>query len=96
MSQDISRRATLTSIDQYHGSNVFERAAFTLGLDEFLSRKLLWEASSAAMVDSWYMTIEDLGLLMPEIERRLRLLAGPDEASAAFARLRSFVINWDE
>jgi hypothetical protein len=93
---DPSAKATMTALDKYHGSKVFERAAFTIGLDDLLSRKLLWEAATASLVDSWKMTIEDVGLLMPVVERRLRLLAPPDEASAAFARLRSFVLSWEE
>jgi hypothetical protein len=89
-------KATATALDKYHGSKVFEKAAFTIGLDELISRKLLWEAAHASLVDSWKMTIDELGLLLPEVERRLRLIAAPEEASAAFARLRSFVINWEE
>ncbi len=96
MSNDQSRKATATALDKYHGSKVFEKAAFTIGLDELISRKLLWEAATAGLVDSWKMTIDDLGVLLPEVERRLRLLAGPDEASTAFARLRSFVLNWED
>ena len=96
MSYDPRSKPTATALDKYHGSKIFERAAFTIGLDELLSRKLLWEASNAALVDSWKMTIDDVGLLLPEVERRLRLLAPPDEASAAFARLRSFVLTWED
>jgi hypothetical protein len=89
-------KATATSLDKWHGSKVFENAAFTIGLDETLSRRLLWEAAQASLVDSWKMTIDELGLLLPEVERRLRLLVPPDEASASFARLRSFVLNFEE
>jgi hypothetical protein len=96
MSTDVNRRATATTLDKFHGSKVFERAAFTIGLDDLVSRRLLFEATSAAMMDPWHLTIDELGVLLPEVERRLRLLAPPDEASTAFARLRSFVINWEE
>ena len=96
MSYDPRTKATATALDKYHGSKVFEKAAFTIGLDELLSRKLFWEAAHASLIDSWKMTIDDVGLILPEVERRLRLIAPPDEASAAFARLRSFVLNWEE
>jgi hypothetical protein len=93
---DKHRKATVTVLDKYHGSKVFEQAAFTIGLDELISRKVIWEAAAAGLVDSWKLTIDELGVLLPEIERRLRLLAPPDEAGNAFARLRSFVLRWEE
>jgi hypothetical protein len=96
MPYDHERRSTAVQLDKYHGSKVFEKAAFTIGLDDLISRKVLWDSAAVALTDSWKMTIEDLGVLLPEVERRLRLLAPPDEASAAFARLRSFVLNWEE
>ena len=96
MSTDVNRKATATTLDKYHGSKVFEKAAFTIGLDDLVSRRLLFEAASAALMDSWKLTIDELGVLLPEVERRLRLLAPPDEASTAFARLRYFVLNWEE
>ena len=89
-------RPTVSQMDKYHGSKVFEQAAFTIGLDEFVSRKVIWEAASAALMDSWKLSIDELGVLLPEIERRLRLLAPPEEAGSAFARLRSFVLSWEE
>jgi hypothetical protein len=57
-------KPTVSTMDKYHGSKLFEQAAFTIGLDEFV--------------------------------RRLRLLAPPEEAGAAFARLRTFVLSWEE
>jgi hypothetical protein len=96
MSDERSRKNTAVAMDRYHGSPVFEKAAFTIGLDDFVSRRLLWESAAAALTDPWKLTIDDLGLLLPEVERRLRLLVPGDEASEAFARVRSFVINWEE
>jgi hypothetical protein len=29
-------KATATALDKYHGSKVFEKAAFTIGLDELI------------------------------------------------------------
>jgi hypothetical protein len=89
-------KATVSTMDKYHGSKVFEQAAFTIGLDDFVSRKVVWEAANAALMDSWKLSIDELGVILPEIERRLRLLAPPDEAGTAFARLRSFVLSWEE
>jgi hypothetical protein len=96
MSYDVNRRLTATQLDKFHGSKVFEKAAFTIGLDDMISRRLLWEAVTTAMHDPWALTIDELGVLLPEVERRLRLIAPPDEASAAFARLRAFVLGWEE
>jgi hypothetical protein len=89
-------KATVSHMDKYHGSKVFEQAALTIGVDEFVARKVIWEAASAALMDSWRLTIDELGVLLPEIERRLRLLAPPEEAGVAFAKLRSFVLSWEE
>lgn len=42
------------------------------------------------------LTIDELGLALPEIERRIRLVMGPDAAGAALARLRRLILHWEE
>ncbi len=96
MSTSERNKRTMTSLDKFHGSKLFERAAFTIGLDDLISRRLLFEALAASLTDPWKMTMDDLGAILPEVDRRLRLLVPSDDASAAFARLRSFVLTFEE
>jgi hypothetical protein len=94
MSED--RKRTTVTMDQFHGNALFERAAFTLGLDDTLQRSILWDACRKALVDPFEMTIDELGAILPEIENRLRLVGLPDQANEAIARLRHFIFDYHE
>jgi len=42
------------------------------------------------------LTPEEFSGLLPEVERRLRLVAHPDHADQQIARLRSVLLTWGE
>jgi hypothetical protein len=93
--EDDARRTTRLR-DDFHGSPVFDQAAAALGLNELLARKIVWEAARDALVDPFRLTIADVGNLLPEIERRVRLVVHEDLAAAAMARVRQLVFSWGQ
>jgi hypothetical protein len=82
--------------EKFEGSPVFDRAALAIGMNEFLSRKLIWEAARASLVDARQLTVQDLGVMLPEIERLLRLVAPDELAAKALARVRNVILSWSE
>ena len=82
--------------DTFHEAITDLQAAFTLGLDDVLQRSLLWDCCRRALVDPWKLSIDELGAMLPQIEQQLRLVGLPDQASAAIARLRTFIFDWEE
>ena len=77
------------------GNLLFERVVAALGFDELLMRRVV--ADSLARVGSSPMrtTPQDMGMLLPEIERRLLLLAPQERAAPGLARLRRLLLCWD-
>jgi hypothetical protein len=77
------------------GNLLFERSVAALGFDELLMRRVV--ADSLARVGSTPMraTPQDMGMLLPEIERRLFLLAPQERAAPGLARLRRLLLCWD-
>jgi hypothetical protein len=41
------------------------------------------------------MTHQQLGEVLPEVERRLRLVADPDSAQRTIARAKKILLGWD-
>ena len=78
------------------GNRLFELAVRMLGLDATLSQRMLAEVLGAVGSSPPAATADELGLLLPEIERRLRLLAPHDVAAPALARLRQALLAWEE
>jgi hypothetical protein len=82
--------------ESFVGSKVFDRAALAVGMNEYLSRKLIWEAARASLVDARHMSVADLGMMLPEIDRLLRLVAPEDLAARSLARVRNVILDWHE
>jgi hypothetical protein len=78
------------------GNDVFDRAAYAIGLDATATRHLLRDTFKVIGVTPHDTTIDQLGGLLPELERRLRLLVPPDVADGAMQRLRSMILKWDD
>jgi hypothetical protein len=67
-----------------------------VGLNDAFTRRLLGEVFGNIGSSLMDATADELGVLLPEIERRL-LLALPHEAAAdAMGRLRGMLLSWEE
>jgi hypothetical protein len=66
-----------------------------LGFDDSLMRRLVADALHRVGSSPTRATPQDLGMLMPELERRLLLLAPHERAAPSLARLRRLLLCWD-
>lgn len=78
------------------GNKLFERAVTALGHDATAMRWMMVAALGTIGAAPADMTPEELGVLLPEIGRRLRQLVLADQADDALARLSSALMSWDE
>jgi hypothetical protein len=69
------------------GNALFEKAVAAIGLDEATTRWLFTSVLKTLACAPDALTPEDLGNLLPEIDRRLRLLVKDPQADAAMKRL---------
>jgi hypothetical protein len=77
------------------GNDLFHRAMFAIGLSSTAVSAVLAATLRAIGSSPSTLTIEDLGAMLPEIERRLRLLAPHDEVVKAMKRLQKLVMHWE-
>jgi hypothetical protein len=75
------------AISTAKGNALFEKAVVAVGLDEGTTRWLLVAALNALGAKADELTPDDLGHVLPEIDRRLRQLVQDDQADAAVKRL---------
>jgi hypothetical protein len=74
------------------GNQLFGRAVDALGgANSLILRDTLKAMGSGPEV----VTADELGVALPEIERRVRLLLQPQAASDAMARLRHVLLSWE-
>jgi hypothetical protein len=73
--------------DSAPGNALFERAVAAVGLDEATVRWLLVSVLNTIGVTPARLTPEELGNLLPEIDRRLRKLVPDGKADGAVKRL---------
>ncbi len=78
------------------GNDLFYRAVFAMGMNGTASGTILIDTLVALGSSPLTVTIEELGASLMEIERRLRLLVQPDDATKTIARLRHFILRWPE
>jgi hypothetical protein len=76
------------------GNDLFQAAVKALGLDAGPTSLIMQTTLTAGGTSPMNATLDDIGMLLPEIERRVRLLAPPDVATAAMKRLRTFMLNY--
>jgi hypothetical protein len=69
------------------GNALFEMAVTAVGLDDDTTRWMLVSTLKTLAVTPEKLTPDDLGNLLPEIDRRLRKLTRDDQADAAMKRL---------
>jgi hypothetical protein len=81
------------SMGTSRGNELFERAVAAIGLDEGTTRWLLVAVLSTIGVSPETLTPDELGLLLPEMDRRLRLLLKEPQADAAMKRLYNVLFD---
>jgi len=69
------------------GNALFEKAVAAVGFDEGTTRWLFVSALNTVGARPLLLTPEELGNLLPEVDRRLRKLVPEDQADAALKRL---------
>jgi hypothetical protein len=69
------------------GNPLFEKAVTAVGLDDNTTRWLFVSVLKTLAVTPEKLTPDDLGNLLPEIDRRLRKLVQDDQTDAAMKRL---------
>jgi hypothetical protein len=85
-----------TELNTRRGNKLFERAVTALGHDATAMRWMMVSALETLGTTPVAMTPEELGVLLPEISRRLRQLLLADQADEAQARLSSALMKWAE
>jgi hypothetical protein len=76
------------------GNALFDLTARAMGTDAVISRRVLAEALGTIGSFPNTATLDELGALLPEVERRLRLIMPPEMADRALGRLRRALIAW--
>jgi hypothetical protein len=75
------------------GNDLFDRAVE--GEDPTLAA-VLAETLTLVGIAPEELTADQLGHVLPEVERRLRLLMQGDQARAVIMRMRRVVLGWEE
>jgi hypothetical protein len=78
------------------GNALFEKAVAAVGLDDGTTRWLLVAALNTVGVGSMELSPDDLGNVLPEIDRRLRQLVQDVQADAAMKRLYHLIFELAE
>ncbi len=80
-------------ISTLFGNPVFEKAVAAMDLDPNLSRSVLDGALKAVGNHRNSVTVEDLGFLLPELDKRFRTALHEDAARQAIAGIRRLVLT---
>jgi hypothetical protein len=88
-------RPTVPIVASFGGNLLFERVVSSLGFDDSLMRRMVADALHRVGSTPTRATLQDMGLLMPELERRLLLIAPHDRAVPALRRMRRLLLCWD-
>ena len=92
----MSRRSTTPIAAFASGNRLFEAAVAALGLNDTFARRLLGQIFSHVGSKTDEVSADELGLLFPEVERRLLLALPFETAAPAIARLRQLLLAWDD
>src|SRR5262245_35309845 len=95
MSRRRSEDDTVPFAVQAAGNDLFHRALFAIGMHGTAVTSVLGTTMRAIGATPAKLTIVELAAMLPEIERRLRLLAPHDVATSCVARLRKLVLEWE-
>ena len=94
MLEKVFSRPTIT-LPTVRGNLLFERAVTVLGLDVSLMSRVLAEVLNGSGTSPTRATPDDLGWVLPEIERRMLLLAPHEYVAPGLSRLRRLLMTWD-
>lgn len=75
------------ALGNVQGNRLFDRAVEAIGLDDLTTRWLLAGVLRTVGVAPTHLTPEELGTLLPEVDRRLRKLVQDTQADDALRRL---------
>jgi hypothetical protein len=78
------------------GNELFEKAVAAIALDELTTRWLLVSVLRTIGARPQTLTPDELGVLLPEVDRRLRQLTQPEQADRGMACLRRALMGWQE
>ena len=83
MSNADSKYVATVPIDEAKGNALFEKAVAAIGLDEGTTRWLLASVLNTVGSTPARLTPDELGVLLPEIDRRLRKLVRDAQVNQA-------------
>lgn len=77
------------------GNEVYERAVKAMQLNEALSRTLLHGALLSLGMTNTEVTLDELGVLLPQLETQFRKALSPQEARDVTRRLTGLLLTWE-
>ena len=87
MSDPDGKRTATVPLAATKGNALFEKAVAAIGLDDATTRWLCVSVLNTIGVKPQDLTPDELGNLLPEVDRRLRKLVQDAQADAAMKRL---------
>ncbi len=93
---DEYNRPTLGVSTYVKGNSLFDRAIYAVGLDGTAVRHLLTDLLRPIGSSPEIMTPDELGALLPTIDKKIRQVTTPDIADTAMARLRQLLLSWED
>jgi hypothetical protein len=87
MSNAASKDVATVPIDEAKGNALFEKAVAAIGLDDAMMRWLFLSVLNTIGSTPARLTPDELGSLLPEVDRRLRKLVQDAQADHALKRL---------
>jgi len=87
MSDPDGKKMATVPIGSVTGNPLFEKAVAAIGLDDTTTRWLFVSVLNAIGATPAQLTPEELGNLLPEVDRRLRKLVPDKQADKAMKRL---------
>jgi hypothetical protein len=93
MSGAASKNVATVPICYVKGNTFFEKAVAAIGLDQAMVRPLLASVLNMIGATPSSLTPEDLGILLPELDRRLRKLVQSTQADVAMKRIFRILVE---
>ena len=87
MADDPAKRVATRTIDAIKGNALFEKAVDAIGLDDATTRWLCVSVLNTIGATPAKLTADELGNLLPEVDRRLRKLVPDLQADSSMKRL---------
>ena len=88
-------RPTLVIQRNFGGNLLFERVVAAIGFDSSLIRQTVRDILARVGISPLEVVPDDVGMVLPEIERKLLLLVPHESARPGLGRLRRLLLCWD-